>query len=59
MSGWLYLVSAVVLGLVFCVYAIRLWRNYSDTLARKTFWFSIWYLALLFAALLIDHYIPR
>jgi len=57
MSGWLYLVSAVVLGLGFCVYAIRLWRNYSDTLARKTFWFSIWYLALLFAALLIDHYI--
>ncbi|MDY0743206.1 heme o synthase [Paucibacter sp. R3-3] len=57
MSGWLYLVSAVVLGLAFCVYAIRLWRNYSDMLARKTFWFSIWYLALLFAALLIDHYI--
>ena len=58
MSGIFYLVSAVILGLAFCGYAIQLWRNYSDTLARKTFWFSIWYLSLLFAALLIDHYLP-
>ena len=56
MSGWLYLVAAVVLGLLFCSYGFRLWRAYSDALARRTFWFSIWYLALLFAALLIDHY---
>jgi len=58
MSGWFYLVCAVILGLGFCGYAWSLWRNYSDALARKTFWFSIWHLALLFAALLIDHYLP-
>ncbi|MBV8034847.1 heme o synthase [Roseateles sp.] len=57
MSGWFYLVSAVVLGLGFCGYAFRLWRAYSEMLARRTFWFSIWHLSLLFAALLIDHYI--
>ncbi|MFN3860368.1 MAG: heme o synthase [Roseateles sp.] len=58
MSGWFYLLSAIVLGLGFCGYAFRLWRAYSETLARRTFWFSIWHLSLLFAALLIDHYLP-
>lgn len=58
MSGWFYLVSAVALGLGFCAYAFRLWRSYSEALARRTFWFSIWHLSLLFAALLIDHYLP-
>jgi heme o synthase len=58
MSGWFYLVSAVALGLGFCGYAFRLWRSYSEALARRTFWFSIWHLSLLFAALLIDHYLP-
>ncbi|HEY1128456.1 MAG TPA: heme o synthase [Roseateles sp.] len=57
MSGWFYLASALVLGLGFCGYAFRLWRAYSEMLARRTFWFSIWHLSLLFAALLIDHYI--
>lgn len=57
MSGWFYLVSAIALGLGFCGYAFRLWRSYSEMLARRTFWFSIWHLSLLFAALLIDHYI--
>ena len=57
MSGWIYLVSAVALGAGFTGYAWKLWRNYSDTLARKTFRFSIWHLMLLFAALLIDHYL--
>ena len=57
MSGWFYLVSAIALGLCFCGYAFRLWREYSEMLARRTFWFSIWHLSLLFAALLIDHYI--
>ncbi|RZL36529.1 MAG: protoheme IX farnesyltransferase [Rubrivivax sp.] len=57
MSGWFYLGSALVLGLAFCGYAFRLWRSYSEMLARRTFWFSIWHLSLLFAALLIDHYI--
>ena len=57
MSGWLYVVSAVLLGLGFCGYAWKLWRNYSDELARATFRFSIWHLSLLFAALLLDHYL--
>ena len=57
MSGWIYLASAVALGAVFILHAWRLWREYSDALARKTFRFSILYLALLFAALLVDHYL--
>ena len=57
MSGWLYLASAVLLGLGFIGYGYALWRNYSDALARKTFRYSILYLSLLFAALLIDHYL--
>lgn len=57
MSGLLYLVCAVVLGVQFIVYAWRLWRHYSDALARQTFRFSIWHLSLLFAALLVDHYL--
>jgi protoheme IX farnesyltransferase len=57
MSGWLYLVSAVLLSVGFCAYGWALWRNYSDALARKTFRFSLIHLSLLFAALLIDHYL--
>jgi len=58
MSGWFYLLSATVLSLIFCAYAWALWREYSDELARKTFRFSLIHLSLLFAALLIDHYLP-
>jgi heme o synthase len=57
MSGPLYLVAAAVLGAMFIAYAWQLWRQYSDALARKTFRFSIWHLSLLFAALLVDHYL--
>mgnify|MGYP000470230840 CR=1 FL=1 len=57
MSGWIYLVAAVWLGGMFILYAWQLWRDYSDALARKTFRFSLWHLSLLFAALLIDHYL--
>ena len=57
MSGWPYLAAALVLGLWFIAYGFRLWRRYSDALARETFRFSILYLALLFAALLVDHYL--
>ena len=56
MSGPLYLVAAIVLGSVFVGYALRLYHDYSDALARRTFRFSIFYLAALFSALLIDHY---
>lgn len=57
MSGWVYLAAAVVLGAGFIGYAWKLWRSYSDALARKTFRFSLWHLSLLFAALLVDHYL--
>ncbi len=57
MSGRIYLASALVLGVWFVVYAWRLWRQYSDALARQTFRFSIVHLMLLFAALLVDHYL--
>jgi len=57
MSGWLYLAVAMAVSLGFCGYAFALWRHYSDTLARKTFRFSLIHLSVLFAALLIDHYI--
>jgi protoheme IX farnesyltransferase len=57
MSGFLYLAAAVVLGGMFIGYAFALWRDYSDALARRTFRFSIWHLSLLFAALLLDHYL--
>ena len=56
MSGMLYLISAIILGLIFLAYVIALFITYSDALAKKTFRFSITYLSLLFAVLLIDHY---
>jgi protoheme IX farnesyltransferase len=57
MSGYFYLASALILGSMFLAYAIALFRNYSDDLAKRTFRFSIIYLSLLFAALLVDHYL--
>ncbi|AKJ69234.1 protoheme IX farnesyltransferase [Pandoraea thiooxydans] len=57
MNGLTYLTGAVILGGIFLAYAWKLWRAYSDQLARKTFRYSIVYLSLIFAALLIDHYI--
>lgn len=57
MSGWLYLVCAMVLGAIFVGYAWKLYRQYSDELSRKFFRFSILYLSLLFAALLADHWL--
>ena len=56
MSGILYLAAALGLGMVFLGYTVRLYRAYSDALARATFKYSIYYLAALFSALLIDHY---
>lgn len=59
MSSWIYLAAAVMLNAIFCTYAFRLWRNYSDELARATFRFSLIHLSVLFAALLVDHYVFR
>ena len=52
-----YLTAALVLGGMFLSYAWRLYREYSDELARSMFRFSILYLALLFGALLVDHWV--
>ena len=57
MSGVGYLVAALALDAVFLAYSFRLWRHYSDALARRTFRWSIIYLTLLFAALLVDHFV--
>ncbi len=57
MSGPIYLVAAAILGGCFIGYAWKLWRDYTDQLARRTFRFSILHLSLLFAALLVDHYL--
>ncbi|MFD1123327.1 heme o synthase [Methylophilus flavus] len=57
MSGWLYLASSVVLNAVFLYYVVSLYRRYSDELAKTTFKYSILYLSLIFAALLLDHYL--
>ena len=57
MSSWIYLVAALALSAGFTWYGFRLWRDYSDALARKTFRFSLVHLSVLFAALLLDHYL--
>jgi heme o synthase len=57
MSGWLYLASSVALNAVFLYYVVSLYRRYSDELAKTTFKYSILYLSLIFAALLLDHYL--
>jgi protoheme IX farnesyltransferase len=57
MSSWLYLVCALVLGLRFVQISWQLYQSYSDEKARQLFKYSIVYLALLFASLLIDHWV--
>lgn len=56
MSGAMYLVGTLILGGIFLAYVVRLFRRYSDALAKQTFGFSIQYLAMLFALMLVDHY---
>lgn len=56
MSGLLYLVGALLLGAGFLVYALRLMKT--NTVAMKTFGYSIIYLMGIFALLLVDHYVP-
>ncbi|RPG50258.1 MAG: protoheme IX farnesyltransferase [Gammaproteobacteria bacterium TMED104] len=57
MSGAFYLVSAIVLGSIFLWYAFRLYGDDSNSLAMPTFQYSIYYIFLIFLALLIDHFI--
>jgi protoheme IX farnesyltransferase len=58
MAGYFYLGAALVLDGAFLAYAVAIWRRYSDALAKRTFAYSIFYLAMLFAVLMIDHYLP-
>ncbi|HXV40337.1 MAG TPA: heme o synthase [Steroidobacteraceae bacterium] len=59
MSGLFYLASALVLDALFLRHAWQLRRSHAEGLPMRAFRFSINYLALLFAALLADHYLPR
>lgn len=58
MSGWPYFIAALILSGWFTAYAIRLKWWPRPGLGMRTFAFSIVYLMALFAALLVDHYIP-
>ena len=58
MSGWLYFIGAIILGAIFLYYAIKMQSGKDERIAIKTFAYSILYLMLLFALLLIDHYVP-
>lgn len=58
MSGMFYLAGAVILGIGFLYYAIRMQYDHADRLAMQTFSYSLIYLMFMFAFLLIDHYIP-
>jgi protoheme IX farnesyltransferase len=57
MSGTVYLLAAIALGGIFIAYALRIYFAYSDRVAQAAFRYSILYLAALFAALLVDHYL--
>ena len=58
MSGWFYFIGAMILGGIFLSYAIKLQFGKDEKIAIKTFGYSILYLMLLFALLLVDHYVP-
>lgn len=58
MSGLIYLASASILGIIYLWYAWRMYKHYSDLIARQAFTYSIIYLSILFVALLVDHYFP-
>jgi len=57
MSGALYLISAIILSSLFLFYSIRLYLSDDDKYAMQTFWYSIYYIFLIFIALIIDHFI--
>ena len=57
MSGTIYLTSAIILSSLFLFYSIRLYLSDDDKYAMQTFWYSIYYIFLIFIALIIDHFI--
>lgn len=58
MSGPFYLAGALLLGGGFLYYAIQLMKGKDESIAMKTFGYSIWYLMAMFTILLVDHYLP-
>ena len=59
MSGIVYFIGALVLNGIFLYYAIKMQSGKDPSIPMKTFGYSIIYLMLLFALLLIDHYLPK
>lgn len=57
MSGTIYLTSAIILSSLFLFYSIRLYLSDDDKYAMQTFWYSIYYIFLIFLALIVDHFI--
>jgi|TARA_B110000116_G_scaffold271049_1_gene290687 heme o synthase len=57
MSGIFYLISASILGIIFLYYSIELYLDENNENAFPTFIYSIYYIFLIFAALLIDHFL--
>ena len=57
MSGTIYLISAIILSSLFLFYSIRLYLSDDDKYSMQTFWYSIYYIFLIFIALIIDHFI--
>ena len=57
LSGWIYLVSAVILGVIFLYWSIEILREKNPKAPMETFKYSINYLLLLFVAMLADHWI--
>ena len=57
MSGWIYLFSAITLSSIFMYYSIKLYYSDDNAFAMKTFNFSIYYIFLIFVALLLDHFL--
>jgi heme o synthase len=59
LCGIIYLFGALILDLIFVYYAWMVWKHYTDAIGKTTFAWSIWYLMLLFAVMLIDHYLKH
>ena len=57
MSGAVYLISAIILSSLFLFYSVRLYLSDDDKYAMQTFWYSIYYIFLIFIALIVDHFI--
>lgn len=57
LSGWLYLLSAIVLGAIFIYWSIEILRGKNPKAPMETFKFSITYLLVLFVVMLADHWL--